>query len=855
MKSSLQKLFNIFKLEVEHGYDNRAVIGGLDRIIDTWDAEARIDDLPEELINAIGSNLRNYPRLSASSRADVLEGLWHRLKKECGITTVIEFVRVTTPTQTLEKQDKTIESQVSYPLIVKIEEPAIKEPPQLKQPILREIDQIAVLDAPVTVLPGVGPRHANTLNRLGIHTLRDMLDYYPRRYDDYTQLKPVNRLKYGDEVTVIGTLQSVTHRRLRDGKAQLIEAILSDGTGALRATWFHQPWIVKRLQVGKQYALSGKIDQYLGRLTLNNPEPEPLDQQLLSSNRIVPVYPLTEQITQRWIRKLMNQVVTYWAPKTLDYLPEDIRRSVGLIDLSTALLQIHFPDSEECLTTARTRLAFDEIFLLQLGVLQQKHAWQDRSARIFEISDEWLNSQLMRLPFQLTKAQLRTLEEARGDLRSGRPMNRLLQGDVGSGKTIIAALITAIVTQHGAQAALMAPTSILAAQHFKNLQTILTDHSKSNETLGVNNVGEQTHQQFIQENTQPLLQENEICLLLGATPENEKAIIREGLAKGRIKLVIGTHALIEDPVAFADLGLVIIDEQHRFGVEQRAALRAKGYNPHLLVMTATPIPRSLALTVYGDLDLSVIDEMPPGRQKVNTHVITPPERERAYNLIRRQVDQGGQAFIIYPLVEESEKSEILSAVEEHNRLQNEIFPNYRLGLLHGRLKQEEKDKTMEKFQAGEYQILVSTSVVEVGVDMPNASVMLIEGANRFGLAQLHQFRGRVGRSSAKSYCLLIPENANAIENERLQVMVTTDDGFILAEHDLEQRGPGEFLGTRQAGFSELKFVKITDVHLIEKARQYAQVLFDQDPGLIKPENQALQVELARFWRKPKGDIS
>jgi ATP-dependent DNA helicase RecG len=855
MKPSLQKLFNIFKLEVEHEYDNRAVIGGLDRIIDTWDAEARTDELSEELINAIGSNLRNYPRLSTSSRADVLEGLWHRLQKECGLSTVIEFTRVTIPTQTSEKHHKTVESQVSHPLSSKVEEPTVEEPRLSKQPITREIDEAVVLDAPVTVLPGVGPRHANTLNRLGIHTLRDMLDYYPRRYDDYTQLKPINRLRYGDEVTVIGTLKSVTHRRLRDGKAQLVEAILSDGTGALRATWFHQPWIIKRLQVGKQYALSGKIDQYLGRLTLNNPEPEPLDQQLLSSNRIVPVYPLTEQITQRWVRKLMNQVVTYWAPRTLDYLPKNIRRSIGLIDLPTALLQVHYPDSGERLKDARTRLAFDEIFLLQLGVLQQKHAWQDRSARIFGVNDEWLNNQWTKLPFQLTKAQQRILEEARRDLSSGRPMNRLLQGDVGSGKTIVATLITAMVTQHGAQVALMAPTSILAEQHFRNLQKILTNHSKSNETYGVNIAEEQTHQQFVQEKTLPLLRENEICLLLGATSENEKATIRDGLANGRIKLVIGTHALIEDPVVFADLGLVIIDEQHRFGVEQRAALRAKGYNPHLLVMTATPIPRSLALTVYGDLDLSVIDEMPPGRQSVDTHVITPLERERAYNLIRKQVDQGGQAFIIYPLVEESEKSEVLSAVEEHNRLQKEIFPNYRLGLLHGRLKQEEKDKIMEKFQAGEYQILVSTSVVEVGVDIPNATVMVIEGANRFGLAQLHQFRGRVGRSAAKSYCLLIPDNANSFENERLQVMVTTDDGFILAERDLEQRGPGEFLGTRQAGFSELKFAKLTDVHLIERARQHAQVLFDQDPGLIQPENQALNTELARFWGKPKGDIS
>ena len=420
-------------------------------------------------------------------------------------------------------------------------------------------------------------------------------------------------------------------------------------------------------------------------------------------------------------------------------------------------------------------------------------------------------------------------------------MNRLLQGDVGSGKTVIAALSMAMVVHQGAQAAIMAPTSILAEQHFMNLSKLLGASGDRG------SVTDEPGREFV-------LKPGEIRLLIGSLPPGERGEILDGLASGVIKILVGTHALLEDPVTFADLQFVVVDEQHRFGVEQRAVLRAKGQNPHLLVMTATPIPRSLALTVYGDLDLSVMDEMPPGRQPVETQVFLPRERERVYQLIRSQIAQNHQAFIIYPLVEESENSE-LAAIEEHNRLQTAIFPKFKLGLLHGRLKPEEKDAVMADFRDGQTHILVSTSVVEVGVDVPNATVMVIEGANRFGLAQLHQFRGRVGRGEAKAFCALIPENPDDIENERLQAMVATTDGFVLAEKDLEQRGPGDFLGTRQAGFSELKLASLTDVHLIEKARQQAQTIFQRDPDLGQPHHSLLLAALRRFWGDGKGDIS
>ena len=500
-------------------------------------------------------------------------------------------------------------------------------------------------------------------------------------------------------------------------------------------------------------------------------------------------------------------------------------------DLGTALLQAHFPDSDEKLQAARQRLAFDEIFFLQTGVLRQRRDWQSAPGRIFPVEDAWLETRLAALPFALTNAQKKAIDEIRTDLKSGKPMNRLLQGDVGSGKTVVAALAASIVNQSGAQAAILAPTAILADQHYRSFLNLLTGENG-------------------------LLEPAQIRLLVGDTSASEKEEIRTGLAAGAIRIVIGTHALLEEPVTFADLQFITIDEQHRFGVEQRALLRSKGTNPHLLVMTATPIPRSLALTVYGDLDLSVMDELPPGRQPIETHVLAPTERERAYTLVEGQVKSGYQAFIIYPLVEESEKSELLAATQEHARLQKEVFHKLKLGLLHGRMKPDEKDAVMLAFRDRQYDILVSTTVVEVGVDVPNATVMLVEGANHFGLAQLHQLRGRVGRAGAQSYCLLIPDHEDAAENERLQAMVETNDGFVLAERDLQQRGPGEFLGTRQAGYATtLKMASLGDLQLIEKARNQAQALFARDPDLKNPENSLLAEALGRFWGNGKGDVS
>jgi len=829
MQPSLEKLRKFFRLEHENKYQNTAVIGGLASMLDYWEGEARADGIDEGVIQAVISRLRSYEKLSPEGRAESLKGLWKRI----GETYPEAGQKPKAQTQSPQQE------QAPRPERSERERPQQRPQPQSKpKPSkfestagAKHSQTPAALDAELTVLQGVGPKNAESLERLGMKTLGDMLYNFPRRYEDYSLLKPIQSLMYGDVVTVIGTIQSVRNRPIRGGKSSLIEVIISDGTGALRVSFFNQPWLMNRFKQDEAISVSGKIDQYLGRIVMNSPDWEFVEMENLHTNRIVPIYPLTERITQKWLRNQMNQVVTYWAPAVVDALPDSIRLSAKLVSLGEALTQAHFPNSQDRLKLARERLAFDEIFYLQMGVLRQKRDWQSVDGRRFTVSDEWLGARLAALPFTLTSAQQTALDDIRRDLDSGKPMNRLIQGDVGAGKTVVAALGLSMVVTNGAQAAVMAPTSILAEQHYRSFITLLDRENG-------------------------ILQKDEIRLLVGSTPESEKEAIRQGLADGSVKIVIGTHAVIEPDVQFKDLQFVVIDEQHRFGVEQRAELRSKGTNPHLLVMTATPIPRSLALTVFGDLDISVMDVVPEGRKPIATHVLRPQERERAYTMIHAQVKNGNQAFIVYPLIDESEKINVRAAVDDFETLSNQVFPDLKLGLLHGRMKPSEKDEVMLKFRDKEYDILVSTTVIEVGVDVPNSTLMLIEGADRFGLAQLHQLRGRVGRGSVQSTCLLIPTHEDATENDRLQAMATTNNGFELADLDLKLRGPGEFLGTRQAGFaSTLKMASITDVALIEKAREQAKSLFERDPELAQPEHALLAEAFERFWKGTSSDVS
>jgi ATP-dependent DNA helicase RecG len=852
MSLSSEKLFKIFKLESEFGYENKAVFGGLQKLSESWAGEARAEGLSEALIPAIASILKHYPNLHPRDR-------WQALQEIGDLLDIPKIATLPKPKTVLVKETQSKEGKPASSEVVNVKsEPrrTIEKPLSrpatsistssqsgIKPKISKKAQEISRnpisdttlgLDAPVTVIRGVGPKQAEHMKRLGLNTIEDLLYFFPRRYDDYSALKTIGQLQFGEEVTIIGrviTIGSYVSRK----NMKITEAIISDTTGNIRLIWFNQDYHMRYLRKGMFISVSGKVDYYRGRPVINQPDYEPIDQQQLHTNRIVPVYPLTALITQRWLRRTMFNTIEYWSQRIDDFLPSSILADAGLPPLQNALKQVHFPETQSDLDLARQRLAFDEIFLLQLGVISQKSQWQILDGEVFPIEDDWLSQRIADLPYILTSAQLTTIDDIRKDLISGHPMNRLLQGDVGSGKTVVAALGIGMVTRAGAQAALMAPTSILAEQHFQTMRNLLCN-PQSND---------------------PILQPEQIRLLIGDTPQSERDEILSGLQNGEIKLLIGTHALIEDPVNFNHLQLVIVDEQHRFGVRQRAALRNKGNNPHLLVMTATPIPRSLQLTVFGDLDVSVMDEMPAGRQSIETHILYPMERERAYTLIKSQVQQGFQAFVIYPLVEQGDREETRAAVEEQQRLQADIFPKLKVGLMHGRMRPEEKDQTMRAFRDKEFDILVSTSVVEVGVDIPNATVMVIEGANRFGLAQLHQFRGRVGRGTAQSYCILIPETEDAVDNERLVVMTQTNDGFVLAEKDLQQRGPGDFLGTRQSGFIDLKMANLSNIHLIEKARKFAQQVFTSDPTLDAPEHALMRSAMQHFWpvADGKGDMS
>jgi ATP-dependent DNA helicase RecG len=804
MNDFTKVFLKLFNHEIKCNYKNNAIIGGLGNLEHLWQTEASLNHVPKEIINEIAIHLIKYASLSEQERKITIEKL---------ITTINLINPSGVHSQSLEPS--VLQSTANFS----------------QNPIER--NQSTGINAPVTVINRIGVQIAKLLDKLNLRTIKDLLHFYPRRYSDLSTLKPINRLNYGEELSIIAVVDSINMHTAGKKKLRIIEAVVSDGTGSLRVTWFNQPWLLKNIPIGKQIILSGKIEIYLGRLMMNNPEVESIDREQLHTNRIVPFYPLTAGITQKNIRRIMFETVNYWSSRIQDYLPDQIRKDEKLIDLPDAITNIHFPKNNDLLLNAKKRLSFDEILFLQLGVMSQKKKWENNRAEVFSIEEITLQKRIRKLPYVLTKSQLKVINEIRFDLSSGKPMNRLIQGDVGSGKTVIATLAIEIVIQKCAQSAFFAPTSILAEQHFRNLSQMLISQIDDN----------------------LVLKPEEIALIIGDTPEKEKAEIRKGLASGEIKVVIGTHTLIEDPILFKWLQLVIVDEQHRFGVAQRALLRAKGSNPHLLVMSATPIPRSLALTVYGDLDLSVIDEMPVGRLAIETHVMRPAERESAYQLIQSQIDKGHQAFIIYPLIESEDEEIRKAAINEYERIQSQVFPHLRIGLMHGRLKQTEKDEIMKNFRDKNIQILISTSVIEVGLDIPNATIVLIESANRFGLAQLHQIRGRVGRGMDQSYCLLIPDIENNFENERLTIMAETNDGFKLAEYDLSQRGPGDFLGTRQSGYLGLKLASLTDLDLILRARKAAQKIFILDPDLSSSQNQLLLQELRTYWPVKSGDVS
>jgi ATP-dependent DNA helicase RecG len=683
------------------------------------------------------------------------------------------------------------------------------------------------LQAPLQYLKGVGPQRAKLLSRLGLETIEDALFFIPGRHEDRSHLTPFSELAEGIAQSCAGTVVRVNPPPRGNPRVPL-SVTFRDGAGYLTAVWFKQPYLQEKFdkvrERGQRVFLHGRIARFRnGPLQMQHPDYEVVEDdedETLHTGRLVPIYPLTEGLPQRWLRSLLWRVVDEHAAKVPESLPEAVRRRRRLSALPDVVRAIHFPQTEEELAAARRRLVFDDFFLFELGLaIRRQREGRQRGIALAPAGE--LVARLRRLlPFTLTGAQERVWEEIRRDLAVPHPMNRLLQGDVGSGKTVVAALALLTAVEAGYQAAVMAPTEILAEQHLLTLRQWLP----------------------------PL--DVPVELLTSAVKGRERQALLDGVKSGEIPCLVGTHALVQEGVEFRRLGLAVADEQHRFGVVQRATLRGKGDNPHVLVMTATPIPRTLALTLYGDLDVSVIDEMPPGRQPIVT--VARPEGTRAqiYVFLRQQIKEGRQVYVVCPLVEESEVLDLKAATEMSERLKMEVFPDLNVGLLHGRLSFAEKEAVMRAFKDGQIQILVSTTVIEVGIDVPNASVMLVEHAERFGLSQLHQLRGRVGRGPWKSYCILLESGMlNDEARRRLEAMTQTNDGFRIAEVDLDIRGPGDFFGTRQSGLPEFRVADLLrDGRVLEEARQEAFALVASDADLRHPEHLALRQALLARWR-------
>ncbi len=866
MPSALETLVKILKLEQETGYKNTAVIGGLESFATNWERDAHQQaKRPDhhQLVDEMVRHLRDYKHLEEQEpRYEAIKYMLGRimgripapadLPPSSFVPDVPEPVEEEPepapaapardePVEAADDQENRVEEVEAEEVIELAVEarPIVLPPPPRPMALPRRkrretpspdvlAQQLAELEAPVTKLPKVGVKMAEKLGHLGINTIEDMLFTMPRRYDDYTRMRTINHLKAGETVTVAAAVRSVTRKQGKRGQPYLL-VMLDDETACLQVAFFGQMWLQRQFRQGTQLILSGEVDLFRGERIMTNPEWELLERDTLHTNRIVPVYALTKGLSARTMRRLMHEAVTQYASRMPDYMPESVLERTELPDLGWALAQAHFPDSFEALDLARKRLSFDELFLFQVAMQSHRRDWQALPGQPLHVDDSWLAQYTAALPYALTNAQQRALDDLRADLARDVPMNRLLQGDVGSGKTVVAAVALAIAVQNGKQAVLMAPTSILAEQHARSVSDLLRRAPNGDQI--------------------------QVRLLTGNTGETERHEIYQGLAEGWINVVIGTHAVIQEGVNFQDLGFAVIDEQHRFGVQQRGILRGKGVNPHILVMTATPIPRTLALTLYADLDLSIIDEMPPGRTPIETRIVRRVERERAYSFIRSQIEKGHQAFIIYPLVESSEKLEdVGAAVDEYERLKAEEFAKNHLGLLHGRMKPSEKDDIMRAFSAGEIQVLVSTSVVEVGIDVPNASVILIENADRFGLAQLHQFRGRVGRAEHKSFCLLVASTLSDEGERRLAAMEETTDGFRLAEIDWAMRGPGDLIGVRQSGSSQFRLTEVMNPQMVELAQREARTVYAEDPHLTHPEH-ALIAERVRVADDRRADVS
>ena len=701
------------------------------------------------------------------------------------------------------------------------------------------------LSTPIKEIPRIGPSFQKKLQKMGIKTAEDLLFHFPHRYEDFSNIRAISKIKLNETCCILGKILEIKNSRTWKKKMILTQAIVEDKTGAIKVVWFNQPYLIKVLKAGDLVCLAGKINVADKGVFLSSPAYEKIPltsniqhptSNLTHTGRLVPVYPETEGLSSRWLRYILKPLLLKLKNKIPEILPQKIIETENLLPINQAIWQIHFPDSMTLAEKARERFSFEELFLIELSVLKERLKLNKAKAPAIPLNIELIKEFVKSLPFKLTNAQRKCAWQILEDLAKPRPMSRLLEGDVGSGKTVVAVIASLNVVRAGYQVAFMAPTEILAKQHFQEVAKLLIPF-KVRIALLTGKEDKILAQKL----------ENEVL-------EISRNKLLDKVKKGEIDILIGTHSLIQDKVKFGNLAFCVIDEQHRFGVEQRAKLITNNYPlktaqkmiPHFLSMTATPIPRTLALTIYGDLDLSILDEMPKGRKKIITKVIPPEERAKAYDFIRKQVEKGEQVFVICPRIEPGEKAstqkgkedilgwaEAKAVKEEYEKLSKKVFPDLKVALLHGKMKTSEKEKTMKDFKAKKIDILVSTSVVEVGIDIPAATVMMIEGAERFGLAQLYQFRGRVGRSNLQSYCFLFTESPAKRTRQRLQAIVRAESGFELAQKDLEIRGPGSLSGVKQWGIPDLAMENLKNLPLVEKTREAAKEILNEDPNLKK----------------------
>ena len=826
----LRTFANILRLERQQGFRDRAVIGGLDVFIRRWNVE----------LGPVQGSLSSYSDMSAEQRRQWAEDTLASIEGRAQ-SAISSQRSASTPSGAA-----TTPSATAVPSPFKSK--ANGDRKRQTQRASRKVDTTHIkLSDDVSRLGSVNSRTKSRLNNLGIKTIEGLIYHFPHRHDDFTDVRKIAQIVPGETQTLIATVWEASETEIGRSRRKSARAVLGDETGNITVTWFNQGYLARTLTPGMRIVISGEAKVYRGRIVFQSPEYDIFNEQEgpLHAGRLVPIYPLTEGLYQRTIRRAVKEALDVGLRRVQEYVPQDTLRLYDLMGLRRAISLMHYPESPEEVELARRRIAFDEMLMLQLIVARRRIEWQTSGgATRLKSNDGHLEEFLNSLPYSLTGAQRRSLDEILADMGREIPMSRLLQGDVGSGKTVVAtaALLTAAYNER--QVALMAPTEILAEQHFMSVANMLSGDD-----------GAALSSSYF--TAQPLKDAKPIkaCLLTGSLRKRAKDDMHLLIAAGAVDIVIGTQALIQEAVDIPKLALVVVDEQHRFGVMQRMNLRDRGGTPHMLAMSATPIPRSVRLTMLGDLELSTIDEMPPGRQQIRTRWVEPDQRDNAYAIVRQDVNAGRQAFIICPLIEESEAIQARAATEEYERLSRLVFPDMRVGLLHGRVGQDEREAVMRGFQDGEIDILVATSVIEVGIDIPNATVMLIDGADRFGLAQLHQFRGRVGRGEHPSQCLLLSDSPGIAAHERIRILERTMDGFEIAEEDLRIRGAGEYMGTRQSGLNDLKVARLTDLDIMRMARQEAKRLLDADPELEKAQNAAIAARFESYRASRPVEIS